>query len=57
MGSQVSATAAPTAVLTAEVLGSAGAVPTVVLTVGRMAAPRVRLTAEPTGSRVCAMVA
>jgi lysine-specific demethylase/histidyl-hydroxylase NO66 len=57
MGSQVSATAAPTAVLTAEVLGSAVAVPTAVLTVGRTAALRVRLTVEPTGSRVCAMVA
>jgi cupin superfamily protein len=49
--------AAPTAVLTAEVLGS----PVAVATVGPTAAPMVELraqpTVEPTGSRVCAMVA
>jgi cupin superfamily protein len=49
--------AAPTAVLTAEVLGS----PVAAATVGPTAAPMVELraqpTVEPTGSRVCAMVA
>ena len=48
--------AAPTAALTAEALGFPVAARTVALTVGLMAGPRVRLTVEPTGSRVCATV-